>query len=53
MLFRYRVLGAFWDASFLTLGLKWLPEKSGAKGSRRLLGTPGPQRRPKGLSKID
>ena len=49
--FRYRLLGAFLDASFPTFDLKWLPEKSGAKWSRRLLGTPGPQRRHKGLPK--
>ena len=46
-----RYLGAFLDASFPTFDLKWLPEKSGPKWSRRLLGTPGPQRRHKDLPK--
>ena len=55
--FFYIFLIEFWDAflnaTFPIFIPKWLPKWSDQKALRKLLGAPGRQRRPKGLSKTN
>ena len=52
-IFWYQFWDAFLNATFPTFVPKWLPKWSDQKALRKLLGAPGRQRRPKGLSKTN